>query len=438
MQEEDREGDESKRLAACKGSSNEVQYDAQSIASVRSEELQALQKQHEEQMTFILQQQLQVTAKIQELQQEVNQLHSKSSSEEGDSSAKRLTEERGSIVSPRHDITLSWEPGVSAPCVMSRGTCAADDRTLFVRPYNTRAVYACDLMSCQWSPPNPPFLPECPVDTAAFAIVKGLLTAIGGHLNCHATNALHCLVGEEGGEKTWCEEVFPPMPTKRWNTAAACTEKSLIVAGGVGGFNEKFRRQQFGTDAVEVMDVDNRQWFVASSLPRWLYQASLTICQDTVYLLGAQKYGYESERLNKLVLYCSLDNLLNSCRAPTFTAKVKSALRTRKASWQKAASVPRFNSTCASLHDKLLAVGGEDEHQKRTDAIYMYNPVALSWEIISHLSSPRSLCLVAVLPDDSLMVVGGWRDRESGLDAAGRQESNIVEVFRVKPSVPEV
>ena len=157
-----------------------------------------------------------------------------------------------------------------------------------------------------------------------------------------------------------------------------------------------------------------------------------------MYLLGAQKYGYESERLNKLVLYCSLDNLLNSCRAPTFTAKVKSALRTRKASWQKAASVPRFNSTCASLHDKLLAVGGEDEHQKRTDAIYMYNPVALSWEIISHLSSPRSLCLVAVLPDDSLMVVGGWRDRESGLDAAGRQESNIVEVFRVKPSVPEV
>ena len=282
MQEEDREGDENKRLAACKGSSNEIQYDAQSIASVRSEELQALQKQHEEQMTFILQQQLQVTAKIQELQQEVNQLHSKSSSEEGDSSAKRLTEERGSIVSPRHDITLSWEPGVSAPCVMSRGTCAVDDRTLFVRPYNTRAVYACDLMSCQWSPPNPPFLPECPFDTAAFAIVKGLLTAIGGHLNCHATNALHCLVGEEGGEKTWCEEVFPPMPTKRWNTAAACTEKSLIVAGGVGGFNEKFRRQQFGTDAVEVMDVDNRQWFVASSLPRWLYQASLTICQDTV------------------------------------------------------------------------------------------------------------------------------------------------------------
>ena len=289
-------------------------------------------------------------------------------------------------------------------------------------------------MSYQWSPPNPPFLPECPVDAAAFAIVKGLLlTAIGGHLNYHATNVLHCLVGKEGEEKTWCAEVFPPMPTKRWNTAAVCTEKSLIVAGGVGGFNEKFRRQQFGTDAVEVMDVDTCQWFVASSLPQWLYQASLTICQDTVYLLGAQKYGYENERLNKLVLYCSLENLLNSCRAPTFTAKVKSALSIRKASWHKAACIPRFNSTCASLHDKLLAVGGEDEHQKRTDAIYMYNPVAHSWEIISHLSSPRSLCLVVVLPDDRLMVVGGWRDMESGLDAEGRQESNTVEVFHIKP-----
>ena len=427
MEEEDREEDETKRLVASRGSSHEIQYDAQSIASVRSEELQAWQKQQEEQMTLIQQQQLQMAARIQELQ--VNQLHSKS--EGGDSSVKRLTEERGSVVSPRHDITLSWELKATAPHVMSRGTCAADDRTLFVRPYNTRVVYACDLMSYQWSPPNPPFLPECPVDTAAFAIVKGLPTAIGGHQNYHATNALHCLVGKEGEEKTWCE-VFPPMPTKRWNTAAACTEKYLIVAGGVGGFNEKFRRQQFGTDAVEVMDVDNRQWFVASSLPQWLYQASLTICQDTVYLLGAQKYGYENERLNKLVLYCSLENLLNSCRAPTFTAKVKSALSIRKARWHMAACIPRFNSTCASLHDKLLAVGGEDEYQKRTDAIYMYNPVAHSWEIISHLSSPRSLCLVAVA-DDTLMVVGGWRDMETGLDEDGRQESNTVEVFHIQP-----
>ena len=195
MEEEDEE-DEAKRLVASSGSSNEIQYDAQSIASVGSEELQVLQKQHEEQMTLIQQQQvqvagkiqglqvagkiqelqvaakiqelqvaakiqeLQVAAKIQELQEVVNQLHSKS--EGGDGSVKRLTEERGSVVSPRHDVTLSSELKATAPCVMSRGTCAADDRTLFVRPYNTRAVYACGSHVVPVVSPQSPIPPRVP------------------------------------------------------------------------------------------------------------------------------------------------------------------------------------------------------------------------------------------------------------------------------------
>ena len=56
---------------------------------------------------------------------------------------------------------------------------------------------------------------------------------------------------------------------------------------------------------------------------------------------------------------------------------------------------------------QLLAVGGEDSDGEETTAIHMYNTTTNSWEIISHMATPRSKSLVAVLPYNELMVVGG-------------------------------
>lgn len=395
----------------------EVQCDTQSIASAKSEDLQAIQKQQELQFSLLFQ----VAAQVHEL---VGQ----SKSGEGESEVQRLTEARGSVVSTGHGITLSCEQMESAPCGMSRGTCAADDRTVYVKPFDTRAVYACDLQLGEWSPPRPPILPECPYGSPALAIVQGLLTTIGGHLNYHATNILNCLV-EEGGERRWTAERFPPMPTKRWNVAALCSENYLVVAGGTGGVNTSYRRDQFGLDAVEIMDIDKCQWFIACRLPRLLYRASLTICNDTVYLLGALEYGYESKQRNKLVFSCSLNSLITSLRPPSFTARVKSVLSGRKVEgWQEVVNVPLFDSTCASLQGRLLAVGGEQLDERKTDAIYMYNPEANSWEVISHMAVPRSMCLVVNLPGNKLMVIGGRKDIESELEAHSYNESDMVEM----------
>ena len=38
----------------------------------------------------------------------------------------------------------------------------------------------------------------------------------------------------------------------------------------------------------------------------------------------------------------------------------------------------------------------------------MYNTVTNSWEVISHMANPGHQCLVAVLPHNVLMVVGGF------------------------------
>ena len=84
-------------------------------------------------------------------------------------------------------------------------------------------------------------LPQSPHSNCSQAVVSGLLTAIGGRLGI---NQLFSLTGEG----KWVER-FPPMPTKRYGTAAVCSGKSLVVAGGSEGYGKPLH-------IVEVMDTE--------------------------------------------------------------------------------------------------------------------------------------------------------------------------------------
>ena len=54
-------------------------------------------------------------------------------------------------------------------------------------------------------------------------------------------------------------------------------------------------------------------------------------------------------------------------------------------------------------------VGGYDtDLSKYSTAIRMYDSTTNSWEIISHMTIARRHCYTAVLPDNQLMVVGGF------------------------------
>ena len=68
--------------------------------------------------------------------------------------------------------------------------------------------------------------------------------------------------------------------------------------------------------------------------------------------------------------------------------------------------IPVLRSTCESFCGRLLAIGGSDYYLgKPTTAVYMYNLTTNFWQIISHMTTD---CSTAVLPDNKLMVVGGY------------------------------
>ena len=199
------------------------------------------------------------------------------------------------------------------------------------------------------------------------------------------TNSLASLTGEDEDSK-WVE-LFPRMPTARYYLAAVCRGRNVIAAGGYGGGRR--------VSAVEILDTELRQWSSAASLPHPMYWASITVCEDLLYLLG----GYDQNGSPTLsVLTSSITDLLHQQQE---TANQSGA-------WRRTADAPYYVSTAVSVGGQLLAIGGQDEQHKDTSAIVGYDPTSDSWQDMGHMATPRSWTLVAVLPSNQLIAAGGY------------------------------
>ena len=362
------------------------------MIAARQQEIQELRKQLQssEQMTVELQQNLlEKTNTIQHQQTQIRKLQQQLRQR---ASSHRQTEVETSVrAASLGSIKLRWRDGRRAPCGMCGEVVAVDGSAAYFQLGDVQSNRVIVYLSAygKWSE-----LPDCPTYDFSLAIVHSLLTAIGGKTptNHKVTNSLFSLT-----DNKWTKQ-FPPMPTKRCVTAVVCNGRSLVVAGGVGEKDKNL-------STVEVMDTETLEWSTASNLPHPLTQASATLCGNQVYMLGGWDQRCEQ---SKSVFTCSLAALLQSCQPQTLRARMKTLpLASRVTVWHKLTDTPVTLSTCASLHGQLLAVGGCHSDDKKTTAIYTYNTTTNSWEVVSHMSTPRYRCLVAVLPHNELMVVGG-------------------------------
>ena len=268
-----------------------------------------------------------------------------------------------------------WEDGGKAPIAMFRGAAVVHENVAyFMHCYGETYSY-----NKRWSK-----LLMCPYRNSGLAVIKGFLTAVGGRSgigNGRPQNKLLSIV-----HKKWVEH-FPPMPTKRSSTAIVNTQEHLIVAGGWDNGSNYL-------NAVEVMDIQAQVWSTAASLPHPYKGASATICRNHLYMLGGyDKHGHST----KSVLTCSLTNLLQSLGDQETSHSV----------WNSVSDAPVYGSTCVAVNGELLAVGGLDEKCKKTSAVYKYEPASDSWGLISNMLTARYHCLVAVLPTNEMLVVGG-------------------------------
>ena len=290
-----------------------------------------------------------------------------------------------------NSLQFSWQKLKLPPCAIEKECDAVVDGKI-VYFYNSKdqEIYAFDTSLNVWC-----VLKSSPSTYCSLALVNGLLTTVGGMSGGSYSNKLFSL----DSESRWAE-IFPPMPTRRSQATSLCTKEHLIVAGGHGDRGLLLRAGVLAT--IEVMNTTSKQWSSAGYLPQPMYQASAAICSERLYMLG----GIEAEsKPIKRMHMCSLSDLLPSNKS-TWLRKVVSST---PVVWsQTVFDIPVTRSTCVSLCDRLLAVGGKlSQAQETTAAIYAFSELTDSWEVVSHMDVGRCNCFAAVVPDNKLLVVGG-------------------------------
>ena len=307
----------------------------------------------------------------------------------------RLLEEAGGR---RNFSGKAWATGKMAPEQVRRGAAVVHEDKAYFRPANSVKVYCYqNIVGIQhWSE-----LPENPNTNCGLVVIENLLTTVGGIGYNNPTNTLLSLVDGKK-EKKW-QETLPHMAVPRYAAACITTEKVLVVAGG--------RAADEGLSSVEVMRIDSKQWSVVSSLPRKCWFMSPTVVGDTLFLAG----GFVQDKPSKCTLYCSVSNLLSSS---AMRSKILWSLSNSLGAWKEVSEVPVTRSTLISFGGNLLALGGEDHSEKPTTAVHGYDSSSDSWNRVSQMNERRSWCLAITLPENRLVVVGGFTDKDSNITSS--------------------
>ena len=267
---------------------------------------------------------------------------------------------------------------------MWRGTAVSHGKMVYFNSWNSTSVHAYDSQLHLW-----PSVPDCLSKGSALVVADQKLTTVGGYSDQdgRATNSLTSLTGE-GKDSKWTE-CFPQMPTARYHLSAVCTGMQVIAAGGNGDGRPRV------LSTVEILDTELLQWSSVASLPHPMWNASITVCEELLYLLG----GCSQDGHYLLSVFtCPIPDLLHQ----------QQGTANQPAVWRRAADTPFYRSTAINVGGQLLAIGGHDKDDEKTSAIVAYDPTSYCWQDMGHLTTPRWGPLVAVLPSNKLIVAGGF------------------------------
>ena len=142
---------------------------------------------------------------------------------------------------------------------------------------------------------------------------------------------------------------------------------------------------------MEVLDTATNKWYVATPLPDDAFRPSLTVIQDTLYVV----WGRSAVSL-------SIPILISDAVSQRPTTHTSSGPQSTE--WQPLPDPPTEYPATTSLLGSLVAVGGDTA----SSSIAMYLPHMEQWLEVAKLPTPRRYCTCVILPEtQQLMVIGG-------------------------------
>ena len=271
--------------------------------------------------------------------------------------------------------------------LLQRSCDAVMDHTrniIYLRQGKQKKLFVLNLNHNAWET-----RPDCTLLQCALVFFEGNLFAIGGAETDESPRSreVYKLIEDVPFQK-W-ENIHTPLNIDRGrSTTLACNiSKCVVVAGG-----ENLRSVIKPLSSVEIYTREG--WHLASELPGTLCCASGTIAKDNVYLLG----GWRERGEELLAVYtCHLSELIGTRDTPS----------TQVWNQVRISPCPVGSTTCLTLRDKLLIVGGNAP--KGDIAIRVYNDCTKTWDIIGHLPEPRYLCYAQALCNCRFLIIGGCK-----------------------------
>ena len=218
---------------------------------------------------------------------------------------------------------------------------------------------------------------ETPVRFFGMAVVNDQVIITGGNDRGDSpTNKVWVL---DSLTNTWTQP-FPAMPTVRKWSAAVGYKRWVLVVG------------ELGKNCVELLDTKSKQWYTASPLPSDAFRPSLTVIQDTLYVVW-----------EKSAVSVSIPMLISDAMSQSQTSDSTNEPRPTK--WQSLPDTPTSNPAITSFHGYLLTVAAWDSP---SFTMSMYLPHNEQWLPVAQLPTPRNGCTCVVLPEtEKMMVIGG-------------------------------
>ena len=217
---------------------------------------------------------------------------------------------------------------------------------------------------------------DTPVQCFGMAVVNNqLIITGGGDKDGRVTDEVWVLDSVSG---TWGQP-FPEMPTARWRPSAVGYKRWVLA---VGGYDER---------CVEVLDTAARQWYTATPLPSDAPRPSLTVTEDTLYVV------WRCSAVSVSIPMLISDAVSQSPASDTSNGP-------QPTEWQPLPDTPTKQPTTTTLNGSLVAMGGDPA----SSTIAMYLPQTEQWLKVAELPTPRRGCTCALLPEtEELMVIGG-------------------------------
>ena len=278
---------------------------------------------------------------------------------------------------------------------------------------NRHEVYCYDTRSNQWKQ-----LPRPGHSLGVLHIVDDKLTIFGGRDS--TTGNIHNKVTTYNSKTNSWYNCYPDMLHNRSKPGVITSDDHVIVMGGKSGPNTNL-------DSIEVMNYHHQlQWKeVSVHLPGPMRCINPTISGDNITIVGY----IDEEGCDKGYYQISTQEIISSLDQPLSTGAV-----TRQ--WKDLSAATYWNTSTVPYSNPPVIIGGQSHSNQGgipTSDVSLYDSSKNSWKKVNSLTSARDSVGVALLNNNTIIVIGGCSGG-SGVEAAMASSLTTVEIGNIVPN----